>query len=273
MTAEESEKGAKDWTSVNGKKDWWWKMLSQNSFREDRGYGSLKSLWPVRVGLTLLQASAAWGAQAGGSPAPMRSFSAGQIFTFLFLTLGPIKIIGPFAKVTQGADLWLARRMALRAILFSILALLLAAAIGESFLRRDDMPVPVLALAAGIVLFLVALQGILHQFTPPARSEGPASAPTLSMAVTPIAFPTIVTPYGIAALIIFITISSNWQGKLAIGVILLGIMLLDLIAMLLARHILRLLGVFLQILGAVLGIIQVALGLQIILTSLQKLWT
>jgi multiple antibiotic resistance protein len=134
------------------------------------------------------------------------------------------------------------------------------------------MPVPVLALAGGIVLFLVALQGILQQFTPPARSEGEAVAPTLSMAITPVAFPTIVTPYGIAALIIFITVSPDTQRKLTIGAILLGIMLLDLVAMLLARHLLHFLGVFLQIFGAVLGIIQVALGLQIILNSLQKLW-
>jgi multiple antibiotic resistance protein len=224
------------------------------------------------VGLILLQADAVFGAQAGGGPVQMRSFSAGQIFTFLFLMLGPIKVIGPFARITQRADPWLAHRMALRAIVFSSLALLLAAFVGQTFLLRFDMPVPVLALAGGIVLFLVALQGILQQFTPPARSEGEAVAPTLSMAITPVAFPTIVTPYGIAALIIFITVSPDTQRKLTIGAILLGIMLLDLVAMLLARHLLHFLGVFLQIFGAVLGIIQVALGLQIILNSLQKLW-
>jgi len=244
----------------------------QNPLGKKRGYASFSSLWPLVVGLILLQADAVSGAQAGGGPEPMRSLSAGQIFTFLFLTLGPIKVIGPFARITQRADLWLAHRIAWRAILFSIFALLLAALIGESFLQRYNMPVPVLALAAGIVLFLVALQGILQQFTPPARSEGEPAPATVSMAITPIAFPTIVTPYGIAALIVFITISPDWRGKLAIGVILLGIMLLDLAAMLLARHLLRFLGVFLQILGAVLGIIQVALGLQIILNSLQKLW-
>jgi multiple antibiotic resistance protein len=92
------------------------------------------------------------------------------------------------------------------------------------------------------------------------------------MAITPIAFPTIVTPYGIATLIIFVALSRDWQGRMVIGAILLGIMLLNLAAMLLARHLLRFLGVFLQILGAVLGIIQVALGLQIILNSLRRLW-
>ncbi len=224
------------------------------------------------VGLLLFQADVVWGAQTGGSPAPMRPLSAGQIFTFLFLMLGPIKVIGPFARITQIADPLLAHRIAVRAILFSIFALVLAALLGEGFLERYDMPIPVLALAGGIVLFLVALQTVLQQFTPPARSEGEAVVPTLSMAITPVAFPMIVTPYGIAALIVFITLSPDWEGRLVLGAMLLGIMFLDLVAMLLARHILHFLGVFLQILGAVLAIIKVALGLQIILNSLHRLW-
>lgn len=243
-----------------------------NSLLKNRGSASAGSIWPVIAGLILLQAGAASGAQAGSGPAPMKSFSAGQIFTFLFLMLGPIKVIGPFARITERADPLLAHRIAWRAILFSILALLLAALIGESFLHRYDMPVPVLALAGGIVLFLVALQTVLQQFTPPARSEGEAGPATLNMAITPIAFPMIVTPYGIAALIIFITLSPNWESRFILGAMLLGIMFLDLVAMLLARHILHFLGVFLQILGAVLAIIQVALGLQVILNSLQRLW-
>ena len=244
----------------------------QSSLRAKRRYPSSPSIWPVMVGLILLATSTTLGAQARDGPEPMKPLSAGQIFTFLFLMLGPIKMIGPFAKMTQGADIGLARRIALRAILFSIFALLLAVLVGESFLRRFNMPLPVLALAGGIVLFLVALQAVLEQFTPPARDQGQVAAPTLSAAITPIAFPTIVTPYGIAALIIFAALSPDWQEELVLGVILLGIMLLNLATMLLARYILRFLGVFLQILGAVLGIIQVALGLQIILNSLRRLW-
>ena len=244
----------------------------QDSLRKKKGRASSRSPWPVVAGLVLFQASAAWGAQAPAGAAPMKPLSAQQIFLFFFLTLGPIKIIGPFARTTQGAGVLLAHRIAWRAILFASLTLLLAALVGESFIERYDMPLPILALAGGVVLFLVALQTVLQQFTPPARSEGEAATATLSAAITPIAFPIVVTPYGIAALIIFVALSPDWQGRLNVAFILLGIMLLNLVAMLLARHILRFLGVFLQILGAVLGIIQVALGLQIILNSLRRLW-
>ncbi len=199
----------------------------------------------------------------------MSHFSLEQVFTFLLLMLGPFKIIGPFARITYGADTVLAGRLALRAVLVSGLALLLAAFLGERMLAAYGIPVPVLALGAGIILFLVALQVVLQQFSPLVPSEGEPAAPTLSMAIVPLAFPTIVTPYGIAVLVVFIALSPDLESKLMTGVMLVAIMLLDLVAMLSARHIYRSLGVFLQILGAVLSVIQVALGLQIIIGSIQ----
>jgi len=205
----------------------------------------------------------------------MKQFPVAQIFTFLFVMLGPLKIIGPFAIMTKGADAALIRQIALRSTLFASLAVLLAALLGESFLRSYGIPVPVLALSAGIILFLVALKNILQQFTPPApNSDGAARStptPTLNMALTPLAFPTIVTPYGIAAFVVFIAMSPDLQGRLVIGGIMLTIMLLNLIVMILTRHIPSLLGVLLQILGVVLGVIQVALGLQIIHNSLKAM--
>src|SRR5262249_20946256 len=136
--------------------------------------------------------------------------------------------------------------------------------LGERLLEQYHINLAVLGLATGIILFLVALRTILQQFTPPPRSDAEAAPPTLHMALMPLAFPTIVTPYGIAALIVFIALSPDVEGRLLIGVLVVAIMLVNLVAMLLARRILRLVGVFLEILAVVLGIIQFALGLDII---------
>src|SRR5664279_1116475 len=67
---------------------------------------------------------------------------AAQIFTFMFLMLGPFKIIGPFSKITTGADRASIRRIAMWATLFSCLALVVAAVLGESFLNKYGIPVP-----------------------------------------------------------------------------------------------------------------------------------
>lgn len=223
----------------------------------------------------LASASIAVAAEAAAVEVPFRSFPVAQVFTFLFLMLGPIKIIGPFANITKGADPVLTRQIALRATLFSSLALLFAAMLGERALSSYGIPLPVLALSAGIILFLVALQTVLQQFAPPVHhgedAARPAPMPTMMVAMTPLAFPTIVTPYGIAALVVFMAVSPDLQSRLTIGVILLAIMLLNLGVMLVTRRILPVLGVVLPILGAVLGIVQVALGLQIINRSLRAL--
>jgi multiple antibiotic resistance protein len=158
----------------------------------------------------LVHAGIASAAEPTASQAPMEHLPLVQIFTLLFLMLGPFKIIGPFARLTKGADTALARQIALRAVFLASLALLLAAFLGERILSSYGIALPVLSLSGGIILFLVALQNILKDFEP--HHEGvaaPAPTPTVSMALTPLAFPTIVTPYGIAAVVVFLALSPD----------------------------------------------------------------
>ena len=87
----------------------------------------------------------------------------------------------------------------------------------------------------------------------------------------PLAFPAIVTPYGIAALVVLLAFSDGLEGRLTIGAVVVAIMVLNLIVMLAARRLAIVLAFVLPILGAVLGVVQVALGLQIINNALQML--
>ena len=194
-----------------------------------------------------------------------------QIFMILFLMLGPFKIIGPFVKITKNADPLLTRKIAVRAIIYSIVSLILAAFLGENILKNYAIPVPILALSGGIILFLVALLNIISQFKPTEAHEGNAGAPSLAVAMNPLAFPTIVSPYGIAAVIVFMALSPDLNGKLTVIGMVVGIMVLNLIIMLFAKRIFKPLAMVLSILGAILGVIQVALGAKIIYNSLTAL--
>lgn len=187
-----------------------------------------------------------------------------QVFAFLFLMLGPFKIIGPFTKITHGATPALTRQIAFRAMLFSSMALLIAAFLGARIMRNFNIPLPILALSGGIILFLVALLNIIKQFGTPLANEENVISPTLNMALYPLAFPTIVTPYGIAAVIVFLALSPDLNSKLTVGAIVLAIMTLNLILMLVTRYIFKVLALFLALLGAILGVVQVALGLMVI---------
>ena len=52
----------------------------------------------------LLDTGVATAAEVGTSQVPVKPFPLAHVLTFLVLMLGPFKIIGPFAKVTRGAD-------------------------------------------------------------------------------------------------------------------------------------------------------------------------
>lgn len=195
-----------------------------------------------------------------------------QIFMFLFLMLGPFKIIAPFAKLTKNATPALSRQLALRAILFSSAALLIAALLGQRIISNYGIPTPILAFAGGLILFLVALNVVIQQFAPQDLHSENTNVPTLNMAINPLAFPTIVTPYGIAAVIVFMAISPDPETKLTVGVTVVGIMLANLIVMLITHRIFKILSIFLPILAAVLGVVQVALGLMIMYNQSKVLY-
>jgi multiple antibiotic resistance protein len=195
--------------------------------------------------------------------------SARKIFIMLFLMLGPLKILVPFINLTRNSEPVLRRRLATRAILFSMAALALAGLLGRNILENFEISVPVLALTGGLILFLVALRTVLEQSIPQARLNQEPTSHQTDLALSPLAFPIIVTPYGIAAVIVFATLAQDdMSAKLTIASIVVIILLLDWLAMLFAATILEWTGTALQVFTVVLGVTQIALGLQIIVHSL-----
>jgi len=183
--------------------------------------------------------------------------------------LGPIKVIGPFVKLTGTADDSLRRSIALRAFWISTIALVIAATAGQFLLGNWNLSTVSLQIVASIVLFLVALQMVLSQYDGSPATGGQAPTPTLSLAVTPLTFPTIVTPYGIAVLILLLVLSPGLDYSLQVLGALALVMVLNLVSMLYARKILKAIGVTsLQIIGAVLGVLQIALAIEYLLRAL-----
>ena len=192
-------------------------------------------------------------------------FSAGKLFTFLFVTLGPFKVIGPFARMTRGHGAAEKRKLAFQGTAVALVAVLAASTLGANVLQKWGISVAALQLTAGIVLFLVALRPVLHQYE--VLVEGAAAAPAeppakANLVFSPLAFPTIITPYGIAVLIIAVSLRPDGM-PLILGLTAF-VLFLDLLAMLAADQILKtsVVASALSIIGAVLGVLQMALGIQ-----------
>ena len=108
-------------------------------------------------------AGAVYATEVADASVPMRSIDLGQILPILILMLGPFKIIGPFFKATNGASATQTRQIAIWATIFAALGLLIAGFLGESILSSYGIPLPILVLSGGIILFLVAPRNVLDQ--------------------------------------------------------------------------------------------------------------
>jgi multiple antibiotic resistance protein len=198
---------------------------------------------------------------------------ASKVFAILFLMLGPFKILVPFVDLTSKLERLEQVRMATIGIVMATIMVGLGGLIGRTILDNFDISIPVLSLTGGLILFLMALQTVLAQGDDDARKFSFIPGSRRSIAITPLAFPIIITPYGLAALIVFIALSSGKPGiQASIALIVGGILAIDWIAMIYAAAILARFGAALQIIAVVLGVVQTALGLQIMVRSLSLLY-
>jgi hypothetical protein len=62
-------------------------------------------------------------------PSPSDPFSPGKVFTFLRVTIGPLKVIGPFAKMTAGWTVASKRWLAFQAITIAAIGAFAAATV------------------------------------------------------------------------------------------------------------------------------------------------
>ena len=193
---------------------------------------------------------------------PAYRLTPANIFLVFFIMLGPLKVIGQFAVATRELAPAALRALAFKIFALSVAAVLLGGLVGSALLENWQISAPVLQLTAGLIFVLVSLQIVLSQY-----HEAPVT-PTHGPNLMRLVFPVSVTPYGMAVVIVLLAIAADTNRSLQIMGIAIAVLVLNLLAMLAARFIVRWAGLPLQVLGAVLGVLQVALGLKILINAL-----
>lgn len=203
------------------------------------------------------------------------------VFIIFFVTLGPLKTMPVFFMLTHEAG-WEARRyLALRSFLLATFIVLAIAFIFLRVLAAWHISLPALQIAGGVLLFVSATLIVL-QFreakATPAPKEGhgrtrPSKEQLNHLAISPLAVPAIVTPFGVVAILIFM---GSAKGDLSAAGGVLGLLLLtmalNLGGMLVAAPVIRWAGVAsLQIVGWIMAVLQAGLAVQVILGALRKL--
>lgn len=193
-----------------------------------------------------------------------------EIFALFFVTLGPLKVLGPFALSTRDSPD--AARIAWHAFVLATIAAVAGGLMGTALLEKWHISFAALMLSGGIIFFLIAIRQLMEQYEPARRVPAEALPPSPMAAAVRIVFPVVLTPYGIAAVIALLARSAGAARTATIVGVLVLVMVLDLLAMLFARRILvGLVPLVLQIVGAVLAVLQVALSIQFIIVGLRDL--
>lgn len=251
-------------------------MTDRGSISMEDYPGSLGRRWrgtgsPFLKPAVAVTACLLCGIAAAADGAETLSLGLGKIFTFFFLTLGPKAVIAPFARSTAALDVSSRRKLALTTTAISLLAVVIAATIGVRVLNNWGVSTGALLIAAGIILFLVALESIRSQYEVPGDAE---SAPALKASVRQLgfklAFPYVVSPYGVAVVILVLTTRPEMVPMMPILAMLGGIMLLNLVVMLNAERIATspYIAPLMAVVGSVLAVLQAALGVQAVLAGL-----
>jgi multiple antibiotic resistance protein len=194
-----------------------------------------------------------------------------DVFAFLFVTLGPpLKTPLAFYMQTSTLTAGVCRTLALKTFALATIIVFVGGFVGLALAAKWHISIPALALAGGVVFFLVSLKSVLDQYehadprvAPPANAP-PAPPPTAFQ----LAIPMIVTPYGLGAVIVLLTASQSGDRTLAVCMILLVIMVIHLLAMLFAAPMLRAIGPLpFKLFGTIIGILTVALSIHMIIAA------
>jgi multiple antibiotic resistance protein len=197
---------------------------------------------------------------------------SGELFTLFFVTLGPVKILGPFAARTEHLDPGARRAISMRVFWLGLVVVLAGGWVGRTLAMNWDLSHPALLIATGIIFFVVALNLVMEQYEPP-HPAATAPLPEKPMAAAlQLTFPLVVTPYGVAGVVAVLSANRDPGQLELIFAIATGIMVLNLLAMLSAQAVMR--GSFamgLRVFGAILGVLQVAMAVEIVIRGLQEL--
>lgn len=196
------------------------------------------------------------------------------VFLIFFITLGPLKTIPAFAGLTAAMPAGERRMLAFKGVLTAT-GIVLFVAFGAAALREKwQISWAALSIAAGLMLLLAALRTMSSVFAPGQEpAHGPLPATAKGLVLTPVAVPTIVTAYGVAAILLFLAgHPGDNHFRLGVVAMLLTNMALNLVCMLFALPIAKAVTpAGWRLLGWIFAILQAALAIEVILAPARVL--
>ena len=198
------------------------------------------------------------------------------IFAILFLTLGPLKLIPTFYGVTQGLDGKARLGLALKSTALAFVVLVVATFVGSALATNWRVSREALTVTGGLLLLIGSLKIQSHVLAPPEHEPPPADPAAkrpIGIFISPLAIPGIITPWGLVALLLFVSVAEDQHQLGGVAVMLVLNMLLNIVGMIFAGPIMRTVGLpAMSVLGWVFSILQAALGITFLFRGLASVF-
>jgi multiple antibiotic resistance protein len=199
----------------------------------------------------------------------MQDLGLVDVIVILLITIGPIKAAVVYAGLTTGAEPALKRAIALKTVITAGIIVLLFVLAGQFLLQVFHITLPAFTLAGGLILLLFALHMVIGEEK---KGENGPSAPSLSIAVYPLAMPLMATPQGIVAVMMLQAAFPEWKHLLILAAISVAIMAFNFIVLLYADKIMQKLGpAALMVIMRVVGLLLAGLAMQLLIKALTDL--
>jgi multiple antibiotic resistance protein len=195
--------------------------------------------------------------------------TAAVALTTFFATIGPIDVAAMFAALTGDSTPAERRRMAVKGIILATGILLLFALLGQPILDHLGISLAALRTAGGILLLLIGIDMVFARpsgSTTTTTDEAKEAELKKDISVFPLATPLIAGPGAMGAAVLLM---ANAEGdvtlRAAVLLSMIAILLLQLLLLLGASSVSRVLGVTgLHVIGRVFGVLLSALAVQFI---------
>lgn len=193
-------------------------------------------------------------------------------FVTLFVVIDPIGLAPLFVALTGGMSPRQRLVIGLRACVIAVALLTLFGLAGEAILAGIGITMPAFQIAGGVLLFLTALDMLFdRRGERRAGHARPGADPADDPSVFPLAMPLIAGPGAMAAMILLVGETGwDWQGVVAVHLVMLVVIVAAFVLFLLAAPIERLLGATgTMVVTRLLGMLLAALSVQFVLNGLR----
>ncbi|MFO0959605.1 MAG: MarC family protein [Isosphaeraceae bacterium] len=199
-------------------------------------------------------------------------FNWREAILLLFATIGPLKVTIVCASLTAESPPEFLKRVALRSVVVAAAVCLVFAILGEFILLLFNVSIPAFQIGGGIIVLLFSLDMVMGSEKTRKHAEGGDSAgdaPSLDMAVYPLAIPMMASVSGLVAIVSLLSQKNDAATILFLAITILAIMAINYGCLLACRRIVGAIGPSaLLVIGKLMGVILTALAIELTLSGL-----